>query len=383
MLPPPPATDVEAQAVSCQLAAKIRAEIAACGWISFARYMELALYTPGLGYYAAGACKFGAGGDFVTAPELTPLFGRALARQAAQVLKATGGDILELGPGSGRLALDLMCALEALDSLPERYFMLEVSADLRARQQALFEQEAPKLLSRITWLDRLPHKHKGLILGNEVLDALPVHRIRWLATGPVEQGVGLDATGAFVWQDRPLPPGPLRDAACSLAMPAGYVSEIGMAARELVLSLAKRLEHGVMLFIDYGFPRHEYYHPERVEGTLMCHRRHRAHADPFAHPGLNDITAHVDFTAVAEAGYAAGLALLGYTDQASFLINCGLIDLLAALKPGTTDYLRAAAAVHKLLQPSEMGEVFKAIALGRGMEEPLLGFARGDRSARL
>ncbi|MGQ9684867.1 MAG: class I SAM-dependent methyltransferase [Thiobacillaceae bacterium] len=383
-MPPPPESDAEAQAVSRQLAAKIRAEIIASGgWISFARYMELALYAPGLGYYTAGSRKFGAGGDFVTAPELTPLFGRALARQAAQVLQATGGDILELGPGSGRLALDLLCALEALDSLPGRYFMLEVSADLRARQQALFEREAPKLLPGITWLDRLPHKHTGLILGNEVLDALPVHRIHWGAEGPLEQGVGLDEAGAFVWRDHPLPPGPLRDAACSLDLPPGYVSEIGLAAGGLVTSLAERLVHGVLLLLDYGFPRHEYYHPQRVQGTLMCHRRHRAHADPFDLPGLTDLTAHVDFTAVAEAGHATGLTLLGYTDQASFLINCGLLELLAGCEPGTTGYLRAAAAAHKLLQPSEMGESFKAIALGRGLEGPLLGFARGDRSARL
>jgi SAM-dependent MidA family methyltransferase len=376
--------DAQALATSRELTALIRAEIAAAGgWISFARYMELALYAPGLGYYSAGARKFGSGGDFVTAPELTPLFGHALARQAAEVLRSTGGDILELGPGSGRLALDLLTALRALDSLPEHYYMLEVSADLRARQAELFRRQAPDLLPRLGWLDNLPQGHTGLILGNEVLDALPVHRIHWRADGPVEQGVAVDGAGGLHWQDHPLPPGPLLDAARSIDVPPGYVSEIGLAAMGLVASLAGCLTQGVLLLLDYGFPRHEYYHPQRGGGTLMCHRRHRAHADPFDLPGLTDLTAHVDFTAVAEAGHAAGLALLGYADQARFLVNCGLLDLLVTLEPREADYYRASAAVQKLLQPSEMGELFKVIALGRGWEGPLLGFTRGDRRAFL
>ncbi len=381
---PLPEPDAEALKASQRLAALIRAEIAAAGgWIPFARYMELALYAPGLGYYSAGARKFGAGGDFFTAPELTPLFGQALARQAAQVLAQTGGDILELGPGSGRLALDLLDALAALGQLPERYFLLEVSTDLRERQRALFAQAAPQWLSRLVWLDTLPEGFTGLILANEVLDALPVHRIHWTNTGPVEQGVGLDAAGGFVWQDRPLLQGPLLEAARAIAAPPGYVSEIGLAVRGLVTSLAERIVHGVLLFLDYGFPRQEYYHPQRTGGTLMAHRAQRAHADPFDLPGLTDLTAHVDFTAVAEAGHAAGLQLLGYTDQASFLLNCGLLDLLAGIAPATPAYYRAAAAVQRLLQPAEMGELVKAIALGRGVAGPLLGFARGDRSARL
>ena len=383
-MPHPDDLSPEALAHSRRMMALIRNEIASSGgWITFARYMELALYTPGLGYYSSGSCKFGAGGDFVTAPELTPLFGRALARQAAQVLRATGGDILELGPGSGRLALDLLTALEALDCLPEHYFMLEVSADLRTRQAELFRQQAPHLLPRLSWLDTLPAAHTGLVLGNEVLDALPVHRIHWRTDGPVEQGVAVDDAGGFVWRDHPLPPGPLLDAARSLDMPIGYVSEIAPAVPALVASLAERLARGVLLFLDYGFPRHEYYHPQRQGGTLMCHHRHRAHDDPFCLPGLTDLTAHVDFTAVAEAGHAAGLSLLGYTDLARFLVNCGLLELLQAQEPGTPEYYRAAAAVHKLLQPSEMGELVKAIALGRGVAAPLLGFEVGDRSGRL
>lgn len=381
---PLPEPDAAALEASRRLATAIRDEIAAAGgWISFARYMELALYTPGLGYYSAGAQKFGREGDFVTAPELSPLFAQALARQAAQVLAATGGDILELGPGSGRLALDLLDALAALGQTPSHYLMLEVSADLRERQRALFAQSAPQWLERIVWLAALPERFTGLILGNEVLDALPVHRIHWTVEGPVEQGVSLDAEGRFVWQDRPLPPGPLLEAARSIVAPPGYVSEIGLAVRGLVASLAERLTHGVLLFLDYGFPRAEYYHPQRTNGTLMCHRAHRAHADPFDLPGLTDLTAHVDFTAVAEAGHAAGLRLLGYTDQANFLLQCGLLDALADIAPGTPAYYRAAAAVQRLLQPAEMGELIKAIALGRGVAGPLVGFAQGDRSARL
>lgn len=381
---PLPQPDAEALAASERLSALIRAEIAAAGgWIPFARYMELALYAPGLGYYSAGAQKFGRGGDFVTAPELTPLFGQALARQAAQVLAQTGGDVLELGPGSGRLALDLLDALAALGRLPERYYLLEVSADLRERQRALFEQAASPWRERVVWLDALPERFTGLVLANEVLDALPVHRIHWTEAGPVEQGVAVDTNSGFFWQDRPLSPGPLLEAARAIAAPPGYVSEIGLAARGLVASLAERLVHGVLLFLDYGFPRREYYHPQRTGGTLMAHRAQRAHADPFDRPGLTDLTAHVDFTAVAEAGHAAGLQLLGYTDQASFLVNCGLLEGLAGLKPGTPAYYRAAAAVQRLLQPAEMGELFKVIALGRGVAGPLLGFARGDRSARL
>lgn len=379
-----PEPDPEALAASRQLASVIRAEIeAADGWICFARYMELALYAPGLGYYSGAARKFGASGDFVTAPELTPLFGRALARQAAQVLDATGGDILELGPGSGRLALDLLTALGELGRLPGRYCMIEVSANLRARQEALFRKQAPQLLPRLQWVDAMPAGFTGLVLANEVLDALPVHRILWQDGGPVELGVAVDAAGAFVWQPRSLPPGPLREAACALALPAGYVSEINLAATELVHALAERLERGVLLLLDYGFPRREYYHPQRQGGTLMCHRAHRVHDDPFDLPGLTDMTAHVDFTALAEAGHAAGLTLMGYIDQASFLVNCGLLEHLQVLPSGTADYARAVAAVHKLLQPAEMGELIKAIALGRGVAAPLLGFRQGDRSARL
>jgi SAM-dependent MidA family methyltransferase len=394
-LPTLPEPGPEALEHSRRLAEHLRREIAAAGgWIPFARYMELALYAPSLGYYSAGAHKFGAAGDFVTAPELTPLFGRTLARQAAQVLAEAGGDILELGPGSGRLALDLLTELERLGRLPGRYLMLERSADLRQRQEALFAARAPELLPRLAWLDQLPKRHTGLILGNEVLDALPVHLLHWSSPQPspqgggggrgtLERGVVADGEG-FAWADRPVSDPALLDVANVLPVRGtDYLSEAAPAVAALVRALAGILERGAVLFLDYGFPRAEYYHPQRDRGTLMCHYRHRAHDDPFFLPGLNDITAHVDFSAVAEAAVAGGLAVLGYADQARFLINCGLLDLLTESEPGTADYYRAAAAVQKLLSPTEMGELFKVIALGKGMDGPLLGFAAGDRRGRL
>lgn len=377
-----PAPDPDALAHSQRLAKLIASRIAeAGGWLSFADYMALALYAPGLGYYTAGARKFGAAGDFVTAPELTPLFAGALAAQAMQVMATCGGQIMELGAGSGRLAVDLMRELARLGRLPDRYAILEVSPDLRQRQQALFAQEAPELLERVHWLDTLPDRISGLVIGNEVLDALPVHLVRWLDGQVFERGVALDESGsAFTWQDRPLVPGALLEAAAVLPAPDGdYLSEIGLAAPGLVHSLAERLQQGMLLLLDYGFPRAEYYHPDRVQGSLMCHYRHRAFDDPFYLPGLTDITAHVEFTLVADAALEAGLDVLGYTSQAHFLLNCGLLERLHELQPGSLPYLKQTAAVQKLIQPSEMGELFKVIALGRGMSPPVLGFAHGDK----
>ncbi|MBS4095677.1 MAG: SAM-dependent methyltransferase [Sulfuricella sp.] len=365
----------EAQS-SARLAELIREEITASGgWLSFARFMELALYAPGLGYYSGGAAKFGAAGDFVTAPEISALFGRTLARQAAQILEASGGDLLELGAGSGKLAFDLLGELQHLDRLPRRYYILEVSADLRQRQG---ERLAP-YAERVEWLDALPDAFTGLILGNEVLDALPVHLVEWRADGLAERGVVWRDEG-FEWANRPLKDSPLHDVAAQLALPAGYRSEIGLAAQGLLATLAERLERGAALFIDYGFGAREYYHPQRSDGTLMCHFRHRAHDDPLAYPGVQDLTAHVDFSAIAAAGVAHGLALAGYTSQAHFLLNCGLTDLLGETSPeqaGT--YLPLAAQAQKLVSPAEMGELFKVIAFAKGLEIPLCGFARGDK----
>lgn len=381
-MPTLPEPSPEALVHSRQVTAHIRDQIAAAGgWIDFARYMELALHAPGLGYYSAGTRKFGEAGDFITAPELTPLFGRALAGLAAPLLAETRGDILELGPGSGRLALDLLLELERLEQLPACYRLLETSADLRQRQRQLFEHHAPHLLARLEWVDGLPDRLDGLVLGNEVLDALPVHVVHWGDERWFQRGVGLAGDG-FAWSERPLQAGQLLDAARAIDAEPGYVSEINLAAPALVAELAGCLERGALLFLDYGFPQAEYYHPQRCAGTLMCHYRHHAHDDPFWLPGLNDITTHVDFSALARAAEAAGLDLLAYDSQAGFLLRTPLLELLGALGPGGAEYYRQAAAVQKLLSPSEMGELFKAIVFGRGVEG--LGLEMGrDRRGRL
>jgi len=381
-----PEPSAEARAASEALGGVIAAEIAVNGgWISFARFMELALYRPGLGYYAGGAQKFGghaAGGDFLTAPEITPLFAQALAPQVAQILSASEAIVIEAGAGSGRLAADLLPALDALGCLPERYRILELSGALRARQQAMLAAHAPAYAARVEWLDALPERFSGCLLGNEVLDAMPSHGVHWLADGTIaEVGVSI-ADGRLVESSR-MAAGVLREAAAAIEVALPFRGEINLAARAWVSDLSRRLERGALLLIDYGLSRRELYHPARDGGTLRCHYRHRLHHDPFWLPGLSDITSHVDFTAVAEAGFDAGLDVLGYCNQATFLLNCGIAELLQGRKVGAGETasieLRARGAVNVLLSPEEMGELFKVIGLGRGMPAPLLGFARGDK----
>jgi len=374
-----PAPSREAAAHSERLQRHIADAIAAAGgWIGFDRYMDLALYAPGLGYYTAGARKIGnslAGGDFVTAPEISTLFGRALAAQVAQVLTeiAPGrpARILEFGAGTGRLARDVLEALSARDVAIDRYEIVEVSADLRDRQQ--------ELLARwpVAWPDTTPKDFEGVIIANEVLDVLPVRLVVKRGDRVKERGVVAE-NGAFKFAEREADvellaavrdietgSGPLAD---------GYVSEIGLTARAWVAHLASFLAHGVALLIDYGFPRNEYYHPQRRMGTIMCHYRHRAHDDPFWFPGLNDITAHVDWSALAQTAQSNGLEVVGYAAQARFLLNCGLLELLAA-----DHTLAGSRAVQRLLSEAEMGELFKVLAVGRGVSAPLLGFSHGDR----
>ncbi|CAB5510746.1 hypothetical protein LMG26857_00027 [Achromobacter anxifer] len=386
-----PALSPAAQQHSDAAAEHLRAAIAAHGgWLSFDHWMAQALYAPGLGYYAAGNVKLAEAdgevrapaGDFVTAPQLTPLFSRTLARQAAQVLRQTQTDaVLEFGAGTGALAEGVLRELDALGLDQTRYLILEVSADLRARQA---ERLAP-FGDRVQWLDALPQRFAGCVLANEVLDAMPVSIFRWSDAGEVlERGVAVDASQGFVWEDRPAPPA--LAAAVAERMPAlpGYVSEINLQGEAWISAMGGWLERGAALLVDYGFPRSEYYHPQRAGGTLMCHLRHHAHGDPFTAPGLQDITAHVDFTAMADAALAAGLQVLGYTSQARFLMNAGLMDLLAQLDPGDAQqYAQAVAPVQKLLSESEMGELFKVLAVGRGITEPLAGFSRGDRLGKL
>jgi SAM-dependent MidA family methyltransferase len=376
---------------ACEHSAKLIAEIGQelireGGWISFARFMELALYAPGLGYYAAGSRKFGSAGDFVTAPEMTGFFGRSLARQVGQIMAASAPVVLEVGAGSGRLAADLLLELEALGQLPTHYLILDLSADLRERQQETLAKAAPHLLERVQWLDKLPDNFSGVVLANELLDAMPAHVVAWCEGGIFERGVALDSVGRFTWNERPAN-GALLAAAeeigrqCSL--PPGFESEISLANRAWAAEWGHRLNCGALLLLDYGFPRREFYHPQRASGTLMCHYRHHSHPDPFYLPGLQDVTVHVDFTSIISAAHAAGLELLGYTSQGQFLLNCGILDLLGAETSGTPEYIRAAGAVNKLLMPHEMGELFKVIAIGRGIDQSLLGFASGDQSRRL
>jgi SAM-dependent MidA family methyltransferase len=384
---PQPAS--EATALSEALARLVAGEIeAAGGAIPFSRYMELCLYAPGLGYYSAGQRKFGAGGDFVTAPEVSSLFGRSLARCCAQVLQQTGGDILEFGAGSGRLAVDLLGELDLLGCLPQRYFILERSADLQQRQRQLLYREMPQLVERVVWLDSLPPAgFRGVMLANEVLDAMAVERFRWNGSAARQYFVGQGAAG-FEWLERPVETPGLQAAVDRLVkdckLPAGYVSEINLSLDAWLGSIAGRLGEGLLLLVDYGYEQDEYYHPQRSSGTLMCHYRQRAHDDPFLWPGLQDITAHVDFTAVAEAASAAGLAVSGYTTQAWFLLDCGLDGLLQDAGPvDSAAYLHLAQQAKTLILPGEMGERFKCIGLTRGVESALPGFRMQDFRYRL
>ena len=374
-----PAPSPEASAHSERVVARIRAEIAAAGgWIGFDRYMELALYAPGLGYYAAGARKFGsggAGGDFVTAPEISPLFAQALAALAAQVLGHAAPHIVEFGAGTGALARDLLAALDARGTTVGSYGIVELSADLRERQRSLLTD------TRVHWLASPPRDFRGLIVANEVLDVMPV-RLFVRGHGTLyERGVAL-RDGALAFETRPAD-ATLAEAVAEIeaevgALPAGYGAEVGLVARGWMRSAGQWLAHGALLALDYGFPRREYYHPQRIMGTLMCHYRHHAHADPLWLPGLNDITAHVDFTAMAQAAHDGGLDVLGYTTQAHVLLNCGLLELLREQRTPA-----AANAAHRLISEAEMGELVKVLAVGRGIDAPLLGFTRGDRAHTL
>jgi SAM-dependent MidA family methyltransferase len=355
------------------------------GWLSFADYMGEVLYAPGLGYYASGTRKLGSAGDFVTAPELTSLFGAALATQVAQILASVpDGEIIELGPGSGRLAADLLRELGRRAALPARYCLLEVSPELRARQREHLQATAPELLARVRWIDLLPERWRGAVIANEVLDSVPPHLVLRRGGSWFERGVTIEGE-RLSCDERPLAQGTLLAAAQARFPPEGdYLSEINLAAEALLRTLALRCDCGAMLLVDYGFPASEYYHPQRHAGTLMGHYRHRALDDPLVLPGLVDLTAHIDFSAMARAGVAGGMRVGGYTTQARFLLNCGLLDALArAGDPGSMAYLREASAVDKLTSPAEMGELFKVLALVRGVELELDGFREGDQSHRL
>jgi SAM-dependent MidA family methyltransferase len=373
------ASSVSAGALGA-LGAHIHAAIAAAGgWLPFDRYMALALYAPGLGYYARDDRQFGllpaSGSDFVTAPELSPLFGRALAVQIAQALAASATDtVYEFGAGSGALAAQLLDALDTLGARVERYAIVEISGALRARQQ----ERLARLGARVQWLSALPDAMRGVVVGNEVLDAMPVTLLCWDGARWLERGVAARADGGLAWEDRPslLAP-PLAVEQPEAHFTPGYLTEIHPQQQAFAATLAERLHQGAAFFVDYGFPEAEYYHPQRRGGTLMCHRAHRADTDPLADPGAKDITAHVNFTAIAVAAQDAGMDVLGYTSQARFLFNCGLVEMLQSASLATRTHAR------RLIDEHEMGELFKVIGLARGCRFDAIGFAAGDRSHTL
>ncbi len=385
-----PAADAASAALSRQLFEHLRQTIDnAGGIIPFDQYMEQALYLPGLGYYCNGARKFGSTGDFVTAPEVSPLFGRCLARAFVPLLEALdGGDLLELGAGSGVLAVDILSELEALGRLPARYLILDRSGELQLRQRQRFEQQIAHLLPRISWLERLPERPlQGIIFGNEVADALAVKRFRWQDGATVELGVTV-ADERLVMADMPIADAQLvnfvEEQAQNNQWQTAYESEWCPAMPAWLRSLADSLQRGALLLIDYGYGRAEYYHPQRSGGTLMCHYRHHVHADALFLPGLQDITAYVDFSTMADTADKAGMRLLGYTSQAHFLLDNGLEAMLAEQNPADqVAFFRRVSEIKTLTLPGEMGERFKVIAFGQRCGSTLDGFTIKDLRSRL
>lgn len=375
----------DTQALHCaRMCEHLTALIAADGWLSFERFMDTALYAPGLGYYSAGAHKLGVGGDFTTAPEVSPLFGACIARQCAEILRALdGGCVLEIGAGSGSLAADVLSRLETLGALPHHYWILEISADLRERQRRHLERRLPHLLEHVRWLDQPPaESFDGIILANEVLDALPVTRFRWHREGVEELGVVTDK-GRLAWETRPAGPAVVeacrRLAKAGVAWDDGYVSEYCPRLMAWTRGVTQSLRTGAALWLDYGLPRSQYYLPERHEGTLLCHFRHRANDNPLLYPGLQDITAWVDYTLLAEASRAAGFTLSGFTTQSFFLAGLKVdLEMKAIAGGDVNQFARLANQARQLMLPGEMGERFKAMAWLRGMDLPLSGFALQD-----
>lgn len=359
---------------------------AAGGSLSFGDFMEIALYAPGLGYYSAGARKLGEGGDFTTAPEMSDLFGRCVARQVREILRETGGDVLEFGAGSGALAADVLRTLADENALPANYFILDVSADLRERQAQRLRALPADVRDRVRWIDELPTQFTGVMLANEVLDALPCERFAIRDAGIRALHVAA-ADQAIVPTDA-VPSAALRESVVAIEaclgspLDVGYVSEVNLRVHPWIAALAASLTRGAILAFDYGLPRSQLYHAERSSGTLRCHFRQLAHDDPFIHVGLQDITAWVDFTAVAEAAVDAGLDVRGFTTQAGFLLGLG-IEADVASAEGDRERVRRAGEARRLLLPGEMGEVFKAIALTRDVDTPLSGFILQDLRRQL
>lgn len=386
ILPEPPD---ELKQLSHSLSSRIRESLDDDGMMPFSRFMEMALYEPGLGYYSAGLHKLGESGDFITAPELGSLFAECFARQVAELAETLGDyDILEIGAGTGRLATGLLRGLHPA-KIPRRYMILERSADLRKVQRERITADIPELADRIEWLDGPPPAAwQGVLIANEVLDALAVERFR-ISEGGIEQLCVTPEVNRFTWSSRQAP-AELRGSVEHLAattgtrLRPGYRSEINLHLKDWLQAITCQMERGLALFIDYGYPRSEYYLPERSDGTMMCHYRHRAHDDVFFWPGLQDITAWVDFTALAEAADAAGLDVEGYASQAMFLLGCGLDQILARHSaPSEDDGLALSAQARELTLPGRMGEKFQVMGLGRGLVSPLQGFSLQDLRYRL
>ena len=368
----------------------IRAKVEdAGGKISFAEFMQEALYAPGLGYYNAGAAKFGADGDFVTAPEISSVFGRILARQSAEVLgEIESGEILEFGAGSGKLAVDMLTALEALEALPDSYQILEVSADLQERQRLRVQAEIPQLADRVRWISDLPQNFEGVIVANEVLDALPVERFVRRGTGVSQLCVSLEAE-RFVWTERTAPDR-LASAVAEIeadigrTLADGYTSEVSLAAPRWIEALANCLGHGAVFLFDYGVSQREYYATDRTEGWLRCHFRHHAHSNPLIYPGIQDLTTWVDFSSVAGAAVSSGFDLLGYQTQSQFLMGGGLeIEMQGFTELPLPGQLELSGQIKTLILPGKMGENFKCIALGRGVVNTPSTFHFADRTQTL
>lgn len=326
------------------------------GWVSFAEFMHMALYQPSLGYYVSGLRKFGVGGDFVTAPEISSLFSRCLAQHCIEAFETIDqSSILEFGAGSGVMAADILLFLEEKNALPEQYLILEISPDLQQRQKELLQEKCPHLLEKVQWLNALPKDFCGVVLANEVLDAMPVHLFEKTAEGIKEKGVVIDGEG-FSWELRDWTKVPVE-----IDLSEGYQSEINLALKPWLLDLSRAIKNAVVVLIDYGFLQNEYYHEQRHMGTLMCHYRHHAHPDPLAFVGLQDITAHVDFTAVERAALNCGFEVIGFMTQAEYLMEMGLLEQTKALD-AVAQYEQA-QAMKRLLMPGEMGELFKVIVL--------------------
>ena len=383
---PWPEPDSEALAHSARVVERVQTEIEGRGGVlPFDRYMDLVLYEPGLGYYASGTRKFGRQGDFVTAPELGSLYGRCVARQVAQILaQLDGGSLLEFGAGSGVLAATVLTELAERDSLPAEYLIVEVSPALRAQQQQTLAGQIEQNPVKVRWLDSLPESgFRGVILANEVLDAMPIIRFRVGAEGHMTAGVvrrngHLD----WSWQRDPSQDGRIDRLVQQYGLVADYTSEVNPRAAAWMQTVGRVLDAGLILVMDYGYPGAEYYHYERSDGTLMCHYQHRAHMDPFLYPGLQDLTAHVDFSAVAAAGQLAGLDIAGFTSQEAFLLSTGVLDLVAHESSGPVDP-KLSAELKQLTLSSEMGESFKALAMVKHIDSPLLGFSLRDRRVAL